>query len=118
VATHGDRTNDDRTPEERELFASLATERTPPSALKARTLDAVHRQYPRVQRSATLRTSRLVLATAAALVIFIAGTVVGYVAARRATPISDTAHSATHEDLASAKRDSATINQLRYVVWY
>ncbi|HEY4216467.1 MAG TPA: hypothetical protein VGM67_04985 [Gemmatimonadaceae bacterium] len=109
--------NDDWTPEERKLLAALSRERVPPLDLKSRTARAVR------QRNATaahaVRSPRSVLALgAAAAVIFIAGTLVGYVAAVRSARAARDSQTTTHETVANAQHDAPAINQVRYVVWY
>ena len=125
MARHDDISNDDWTPDERELFASLPRERTPPSELRVRTFNAVwgrpHRVGGRVtaHAMASARPYALAIAAAAAAVVFLAGTLVGFAMARRSAPINSTSRSTAHEAVATGpgKRDTTT-NQLRLVVWY
>lgn len=115
---HDDITDDDWTPDERQLFASLSRERSPSEELKERTLDAVRRRHSPMRRAAPGRAYALVLGAIAAVVIFIAGTLVGYAAARRARPSAGASRVESHNAVASATRDTTATNQLRYVVWY
>lgn len=115
---HDDITGDDWTPDERELFASLPRERIPSRRLKKRTLEAV-RQLPSAAPRLAPRPGYLwLLGAVAAVSIFVAGTLVGYAAARRTTPSSGASRVESHDAVASAKRDTTTTNQMRYVVWY
>ena len=82
MTIHDDYPDDEFTPEENALLASLPRERAPSVELKARTLDAVrhHTGMAAIERGFSRNT--FVLAAAACL-IFIAGAVIGFAAARR-----------------------------------
>ena len=125
MATHDDIPDDDWTPEERELLASLPRERTPPSELRVRTFNAVlgrpHRVGGRMtaHAMASARPYALAIAAAAAAVIFLAGTLVGFAMARRSTPLGGASRSTNHEAVATTPvKQDTTVNQLRLVVWY
>ena len=116
MGTHDEFTEDDWTPEERALLASLPRERIPPSQLKARTIDTIRRggAFERPH----LASRRTVALIAAACLIFIAGTLVGYAAARRATRPSNEARTGTRQAVAKTESET-TINQpMRNVIWY
>jgi hypothetical protein len=116
MTTHDEFTEDDWTPEERALLASLPQGRIPPSELKARTIDALRRRALLDRRPAA-RPAHVLALIAAACAIFIAGTLVGYAAAQRSVkPIVGT-RTATPRDVAEA---AATSNNppTRHVVWY
>jgi hypothetical protein len=55
---------------------------------------------------------------AAAAVIFIAGTFVGYLAASHSTRPASESPGVKREAVANAEREPLNINQMRYVVWY
>lgn len=128
---HEEFLEDDWTPEERERLASLPAERIPPSELKTRTVAAL-RRGGLVDGSASgmlemtdraTRRSRATLAMAAALVaaaslIFIAGALVGYVAARRAARTTDESRTASREAVANAREAGSTLQPRSHVVWY
>ena len=119
MSTHDEHVNanDEWTPEERLLLAALPRERIPPNDLKARTAQAVRRFNATEMRS--IRSPRRTIAIAgAAAAIFIAGTLVGYVAARRSTQTTNAPSIAKREAVAKAQQETPNINQLRYVVWY
>ena len=114
--THDQFIEDDWTPEERALLASLPRERIPSSQLKTRTTDLIRRggsfERPRVafRRSVAL--------IAAACLIFIAGTLVGYAVARRATLPSDEARNGTRQAVAKTESETPTNPPTRNVIWY
>lgn len=104
------------TPEELAQLRALDSERAPTAALKARTVSSLKaRNLMGARWSPGLRS---VLALAAASVVFVAGTVVGYAAgARRATVPTAVAPPAA----ALAKADSSGAAQrqtTRQVIWF
>lgn len=110
----------DWTPEERSLLAALARERIPPYDLKTRTVQAV-RQLSVGTRPPRRSPQRVLAFTAAAGVIFVAGTLVGYLVASRATHAASAPNEslvAKHEAVANTRDETPNINQMRYVVWY
>ena len=107
-------TQDDWTPEERQLLEALPIERIPPHDLKERTAQAVRGLHAHSHR-APMRMAALV---GAAAVIFAAGTLVGYVAATRAAPPAKDSQSSKRDAVANAEPQSPSIQQVRYVVWY
>ena len=107
---------DEWSADETEQLRSLARERIPSHQLKARTIAALHNHgFLAVPVSASPR--RTIALVAAASVIFIAGALVGYLAARRA-PASDVPpRVANREQVAQA--ESVNNNRpVRHVVWY
>lgn len=133
MATHNEFTEDDWTPEERALFASLPSERIPPSELKTRTIDAVLRHAAPARRPIASRRRAFLLAAASSL-IFIAGAFVGYAAARRSLhPVNESRMATTRQEVARAGSESSSANPTgtglntstttnsqptRHVVWY
>ena len=110
-------TQDDWTPDERRLFAALPLERIPPHELKARTVQAVRGLNPVAAHSRRSPFRTIAIAGAAA-VIFVAGTLVGYLAATRPAQPPRDSHAPKREAVAGAERESPSIQQVRYVVWY
>lgn len=119
MSTHDefDNAQDDWTPEERRLLAALPRERIPPHDLKARTVHAVRRFNAATAHSSRSPRQMMALA-AAATVIFIAGTLVGYLAASRSTRPPSESPVVKREAVANAEHEPLNISQLRYVVWY
>jgi hypothetical protein len=114
VSTHEfENTHDDWTPEERQLLEALPLERIPPHDLKERTAQAVRSHAH--SRRAPMRLAALV---GAAAVIFAAGTLVGYLAATHVGPPAKDSRSSKREAVAIGERQSPSIQQVRYVVWY
>jgi hypothetical protein len=107
-------TQDDWTPEERHLLEALPLERIPPHDLKERTARAVRGLNSHSRRSPT----RMMALAGAAAVIFAAGTLVGYFAATRTPTPAKNSQSSKREAVANAERQSPSIQQVRYVVWY
>jgi len=116
MTAHDDFTEDDWTPEERALFASLPPERIPPSQLKARTIDALRRREL-LDRQPVARPIHVLALVAAASVIFIAGALVGYAAAQRSVRPIDNTRTATRHDVAEAPANGSN-PPTRHVVWY
>ena len=102
--------------EEQAQLASLARDRIPSHELKGRTLVALHAHgYLAAPNAKSPR--RMIALLAAASVIFIAGAVVGYLAARREPPRDAESRMANREQVAQS--ESATTTQpVRHVVWY
>ena len=89
---------DDWTPDENAQLSALSAEKRPPEELKRRTMEAMRRRgLLGPHRVATPR--RVVALLAAASVIFIAGALVGYVAARRAAPRDNQARVSSKQEL-------------------
>ena len=116
MATHDDFNENEWTPEERALFDALPTDRIPPIGLKARTIDAVGLRRP----NATWMSPRSMMAIAvAASLIFIAGALVGFAAARRvAKPINDARAKTQTEAVVRADSPTSNNQPTRHVVWY
>jgi hypothetical protein len=118
MSTHNDFPHDDDwTPDERALLASLPAERIPPTTLKARTTDSLRqrgllRDRPRSPRP-------LIALLAAAGLIFIAGAAVGYViaASRPKNAIADPGI-ATRQAVAQADSVAIKAQPVRHIVWY
>jgi hypothetical protein len=110
-------TGDDWTPDEQALLASLPHERIPPSELKARTTDALRRRGL-LHRQPAARRTRALTFIAAAAAIFVAGTLVGYVAANRSVKASDGTRTATRQDVAEVTSPTSNNPPTRHVVWY
>jgi hypothetical protein len=97
------------------LMSTLARERIPSHELKGRTIAALHQNGFLASPSGSPR--RTIALLAAASVIFIAGALVGYFAARRAPAAEVPSRMANREQVAQA--ESATNTQpVRHVVWY
>ncbi len=107
---------DEWSAEENAQIRSLPQERVPPHALKGKTIAALHHHgFLAAPVSASPR--RTIALLAAASVIFIAGALVGYLAARRA-PVPDVEpRMANREQVAKAESVSNT-QPVRHVVWY
>jgi len=110
-----DQFDNEWTPEELAQLRTLDSERAPTAALKARTVRLLRARHLIGARwSPGLRS---VLALAAASVVFVAGTAVGYAAgARRAT-----LRAAVPPPAALAKADSSSAaqrQQTRQVIWF
>jgi hypothetical protein len=104
------------TPEERALFDALPTDRIPPVGLKARTIDAI--ALRRATAPSVSPRKAMAIAVAASL-IFIAGALVGYAAARRpAKPINDARAKTQHEAVVRADKPTSNNQPTRHVVWY
>jgi len=117
--TRNDEYSDDEwTPEENALFAALARERVPSAELKARTLDAVRHSVgaTTIGRGSSRKT--FILAAAASL-IFLAGAIVGFAAARRVGR-SSSEPPATASNRAVARSDAPILilQPEGHVVWY
>lgn len=110
-------TEDDWTPEERALLASLPTERTASDALKRRTMDALHSRRLLGTRTTTAP-KRILALVAAASLIFITGALVGYAVAQRSTKPVDATRTATSQDVARAGGATTNNPPARHVVWY
>lgn len=118
MTAHDDYSEDDWTPDENALLASLPRERVPSAELKARTLDAV--RHPIGLTTIERRSSRnaFILAAAACL-IFIAGAVVGFAAARRvARPSNVPPVAASNRAVARSDAPILILQPEGHVVWY
>jgi hypothetical protein len=107
---------DDWSADENAQLGSLARERIPPHRLKGKTIAALH-NHGFLAAPASASPRRLITLVAAASVIFIAGALVGYLAARRAPTPDVEPRMANREQVAHA--ESVTNTQpVRHVVWY
>jgi len=109
--------DDEWSPDEDALMASLPRERVPSAELKARTLEAVrHVGATTVGRRSSRNT--FILAAAACL-IFIAGAVVGFAAARRsARPPNEPPVTASNRAVARSDTPILILQPEGHVVWY
>jgi hypothetical protein len=107
---------DSSTPEEKARLASLPRERTSPDELKARTMDALRARGLLGLRSGK-RPGRVLAILAAASLIFAAGALVGYAAARRSTTPATDIRATTSQDVARAGAPTAN-SPARHVIWY
>ena len=116
MSTHDESLNDEWTAEDQARMASLPRERTPPSDLKRRTIESARASGH--LRSRSKRAGLTLALLAAASAIFVAGALLGYVLAQRATPQAKTTASTRRDGLASTQ--GFTINTAfgRHVVWY
>jgi hypothetical protein len=110
--------DDEWTPEENAMFASLPRERIPSAELKVRTLDAL--RYRVGATTIERRSSRnIFILAAAACLIFIAGAVVGFAAARRAArPASEPPVTASNRAVARSDAPILILQPEGHVVWY
>jgi hypothetical protein len=104
------------TPDEQARLASLPLERVAPDELKARTMDALRARGLLGLRSGK-RPGRILAVLAAASLIFAAGALVGYAAARRSTPPATETRATTSQDVARASGPT-TVSPKRHVIWY
>jgi hypothetical protein len=110
--------DDEWTPEENAMFASLPRERIPSAELKVRTLDAVrqHVGATTIRRGSSRKT--FILAAAACL-IFIAGAIVGFAAARRVgRSSSEPPVTASNRAVARSDAPILILQPEGHVVWY
>jgi hypothetical protein len=114
-----DRQFDDNewTPEELAQLRALEPERAPNLALKARTVSSLQaRNLIGARWSPGLRS---VLVLAAASVVFVAGTIVGYAAGARRATLPATAAPAAAAALAKADSSGAAQRQqTRQIIWF
>jgi hypothetical protein len=102
--------------EEHAQIGSLARERIPSHALKGRTIATLH-HHGFLAAPANASPRRMIALLAAASVIFIAGALVGYLAARRATAPDVEPRMANRDQV--AQTESVNNNQpVRHVIWY
>jgi hypothetical protein len=107
---------EDWSAEERAQLAALRRERIPTHELKSKTIVGLH-GHGFLAAPARPSPRRTIALLAAASVIFIAGALVGYLAARRAPAPDVQPRVANREQV--AKAESANNNQpVRHVVWY
>jgi hypothetical protein len=107
----------DWTADERARLTALSSERIPPSALKQRTVRALH-DRALLGRPARISTLRIVGLLLAASIVFVAGAFVGYaVANRRPTGATEPLVASTRAVAQLDSVDSAT-RKARHVVWY
>jgi hypothetical protein len=104
------------TPEDSARLASLPRERIPPHELKRRTMEAA--RSAGYLRSTPRRAGLTLALIAAASLIFVAGALLGYALARRATPESRTTASTRTDGLASTQGFNIQVDSGRHVVWY
>ena len=118
MTAHDEYNEDEWTPEENGLLASLPRERVPSAELKVRTLDAVRLNVgaTTIGRGSSRKT--FILAAAACL-IFIAGAVVGFAAARRvARPSNEPPVAASNRAVARSDAPILILQPEGHVVWY
>lgn len=117
MTAHDDCNEDEWTPDENALLASLPRERVPSPELKVRTLDAVrHNVGATIGRGSSRKT--FILAAAACL-IFIAGALVGFAAARRvARPSNEPPVAASNRSVARSDAPILILQPEGHVVWY
>jgi hypothetical protein len=102
--------------EEDAQLKSLARERIPSHQLKGRTIAALHHHgFLAVPVSASPR--RTIALLAAASVIFIAGALVGYFAARR-DPAPDVQPRVANREQVAQAESAKNTQPVRHVVWY
>lgn len=107
---------DEWSADENAQLGSLARERIPSHELKGKTIAALHGHgFLAAPVSASPRRTMALLA--AASVIFIAGALVGYLAARRAPAPAVEPRMANREQVAQAESVNNT-KPVRHVVWY
>ena len=98
-------------------LGALSEERMPSREMKQRTLEAARAGgYVRSRPRATVTRSIALLAAAA--LIFIAGTFLGYALANRSSPPANTARASNHEAVAFAQGFTINSEPGRHVVWY
>lgn len=103
------------TTEDRSLLAALPAERIPSHEMKQGTLDAARAAGYLVPLSRG-KLARTIALFAAASLIFVTGTMVGYALARRASPPANAARSTN--DVTNVRGFTITIEPRRDVVWY
>lgn len=108
---------DEWSAEERAQLESLANERIPSHALKGRTIAALHNHGFLAAAPASASPRRTIALLAAASLIFIAGALVGYLAARSAPAPAVEPRMANREQVAQAESVNNT-KPVRHVVWY
>jgi hypothetical protein len=117
MSMHDESTNDEGNGEFDASVRSLPAERAPSREMKRRTLEAARAAgYVRATQRPTV--ARSVALIAAAALVFLAGTLVGYALPRRAAPAAGTADSANHEAVALAPGFTINSEPKRHIVWY
>jgi hypothetical protein len=102
--------------EERAQLAALSRERIPHYEVKSKTVVALHSHgFLAVPVKTSPR--RTIALVAAASVIFIAGALVGYFAARRA-PAPDTQPRVANREQVARAESANNTQPVRHVVWY
>jgi hypothetical protein len=114
--THEEFDTDEWSAEDKTLLASMARERVASHALKGRTMAALH-DHGFLTTASSASPRRTIALLAAASVIFIAGALVGYFAARRA-PVPDTLPRVANRDQLAKAESANNIQPVRHVVWY
>ena len=116
MSLHDESMNDGWTPDEAERLAALPLERIPPHDLKRRTIEAARSAGHLRSRPTYIRRSVALLVAASA--IFVAGTLLGYALARRATPQPKTTAATRSDGLAFTQSFKINSDSGRHVVWY
>ena len=107
---------DEWSADENAQLRSLARERIPSHELKGKTISALH-SHGFLAAPASGSPRRMIALLAAASVIFIAGALVGYLAARSAPAPAVEPRMANREQVAQAESVNNT-KPVRHVVWY
>jgi hypothetical protein len=105
------------TAEERASLAALSADRTPPSALKQRTVHAL-RDRGLLGKRSRFSTPMILGLLLAASVVFVAGALVGYVAANRRPPAMPERAVAVTRSVAQLDSADSAAQRTRHVVWY
>ncbi len=114
---HDESMNDEGSDEFDASIRSLPAERAPSREMKRRTLEAA-RVAGHVRANPSRAVARSVAFLAAAALIFIAGTLVGYALPRRAVPAAGTVDSTNHAAVAFAPGFTINSEPKRHIVWY
>jgi hypothetical protein len=117
MSMHDESMNDEWNGEVDARLKSLPADRAPSREMKRRTLEAA-RAAGHVRAKPRPTVARSVAVIAAAALVFLAGTLVGYALPRRAAPAAGTADSANHEAVALAPGFTINSEPKRHIVWY
>jgi hypothetical protein len=112
-----DSMNDDWSAEVQGQLRSLPAERAPSREMKERTLEAARAAgYLRTRSKAPV--SRTLALLAAASLIFVAGTLLGYTIATRGAPRPSTTGSSDHDGASVAQGLTINTEPKRHIIWY
>ena len=118
MTTHDELMDDGEwTAEDRAHLAALPAERMPSEQVKRRTIEAA-RLAGYVRPASRGKAVRAVALLAAAGLIFVAGTIMGYLVARHGLPTPSAARSRSDVTVANARSFTLTVEQRGNVVWY
>lgn len=118
MSTHDESLNDGEwTIEERSRLATLPVERMPSYDMRQRTLEAAQAAGYVVPRSRA-KLARTIALLAAASLIFVTGTMVGYALARRASLAADASRTTKDVTVSNVRGFTITVEPRRDVVWY